>query len=49
MDLGTMTKKLKNSQYQSKKEFADDLYLIYKNCLTYNTRPVSAHIYDDGR
>ncbi|CAG8604516.1 11840_t:CDS:10 [Paraglomus brasilianum] len=43
MDLGTMTKKLKNSQYQSKKEFADDLYLIYKNCLTYNTRPDSIY------
>ena len=44
MDLGTMSKKLKSSQYQSKKEFTDDLFLIYKNCLTYNTRPVSAHI-----
>ncbi|CAG8591540.1 4792_t:CDS:10, partial [Paraglomus occultum] len=43
MDLGTMTKKLKSSQYQSKKEFADDLFLIYKNCLTYNTRPDSIY------
>ncbi|KAI8984540.1 hypothetical protein BDF20DRAFT_394859 [Mycotypha africana] len=37
MDLGTVTKKLKNFVYKSKKEFADDLYLIYDNCLTYNT------------
>lgn len=40
MDLGTVTKKMKNLQYKSKKEFADDLYLIYDNCLTYNTNPV---------
>ncbi|KAI8364102.1 hypothetical protein BD560DRAFT_425671 [Blakeslea trispora] len=37
MDLGTVTKKMKNLAYRSKKEFADDLYLIYENCLTYNT------------
>ncbi|KAI9315156.1 hypothetical protein BX666DRAFT_1959745 [Dichotomocladium elegans] len=39
MDLGTVTKKLKALQYKSKKEFADDLYLIYENCLAYNTNP----------
>ncbi|KAI8378270.1 hypothetical protein EDC96DRAFT_219367 [Choanephora cucurbitarum] len=37
MDLGTVTKKMKNLAYRSKKEFADDLYLIYENCLAYNT------------
>ncbi|TPX51489.1 hypothetical protein SeLEV6574_g00286 [Synchytrium endobioticum] len=37
MDLSTMTKKLRNMQYLSKKEFADDLYLIWANCMTYNT------------
>ncbi|KAI8139599.1 Bromodomain-containing protein, partial [Fennellomyces sp. T-0311] len=40
MDLGTVTKKMKALQYKSKKEFADDLYLIYENCLLYNTNPV---------
>ncbi|KAI8980411.1 hypothetical protein BDB01DRAFT_796328 [Pilobolus umbonatus] len=43
MDLGTVTKKLKNLNYRSKKEFADDLYLIYDNCLAYNTNSASAY------
>jgi transcriptional activator SPT7 len=43
MDLGTVTKKLKNSHYNSKQEFARDLYLIYDNCLEYNTDPASEY------
>jgi transcriptional activator SPT7 len=39
MDIGTMMKKLKGFQYKSKKEFVDDLNLIWSNCLTYNTDP----------
>jgi transcriptional activator SPT7 len=39
MDIGTMMKKLKMFQYKSKKEFVDDLYLIWRNCLSYNTDP----------
>ena len=39
MDLGTMTKKLKNVQYKSKQEFVDDLNLIWANCLKYNGSP----------
>ncbi|CAG8635112.1 2596_t:CDS:10, partial [Racocetra persica] len=39
MDLGTIAKKLKNRAYNSKEEFANDLYLIYTNCITYNTHP----------
>ncbi|CAG8663537.1 17574_t:CDS:10 [Cetraspora pellucida] len=39
MDLGTIAKKLKNRSYNSKEEFANDLYLIYTNCITYNTHP----------
>ena len=39
MDLGTMTKKLKNLQYKSKREFVDDLYQIWKNCLKFNSSP----------
>jgi len=37
MDIGTMLKKLKTFQYKSKKEFVDDLNLIWQNCLRYNT------------
>ncbi len=39
MDLGTMTKKLKQLTYQSKAEFVDDLKLIWSNCLKYNSSP----------
>ncbi|KAI9779624.1 MAG: Transcriptional activator spt7 [Geoglossum umbratile] len=39
MDLGTMTKKLKQHAYKSKKEFVDDLNLIWANCLKYNAEP----------
>ena len=39
MDLGTMTKKLKNVQYKSKHEFVTDLTLIWSNCLNYNANP----------
>ncbi|KAL9106969.1 MAG: hypothetical protein Q9227_008092 [Pyrenula ochraceoflavens] len=39
MDLGTMTKKLKQTAYKSKKEFVDDLNLIWNNCLRYNANP----------
>ncbi|KAL2392028.1 Transcriptional activator spt7 [Exophiala dermatitidis] len=39
MDLGTMTKKLKQLAYRSKKEFVDDLYQIWKNCLKFNSNP----------
>ncbi|KZT22458.1 hypothetical protein NEOLEDRAFT_1097621 [Neolentinus lepideus HHB14362 ss-1] len=36
MDLQTMLKKVKQKQYKSKKEFKDDLDLIWSNCFTYN-------------
>ncbi|KAI0351962.1 hypothetical protein OH77DRAFT_1428987 [Trametes cingulata] len=36
MDLQTMLKKVKQRQYKSKKEFKDDLDLIWSNCFTYN-------------
>jgi transcriptional activator SPT7 len=39
MDIGTMMKKLKNFQYKSKKDFVDDLNLIWSNCLKYNADP----------
>jgi transcriptional activator SPT7 len=39
MDIGTMMKKLKNLNYKSKKEFVDDLMLIWSNCLKYNSEP----------
>lgn len=39
MDIGTMIKKLKQLGYKSKKEFVDDLSLIWSNCLKYNQDP----------
>ncbi|KAF9476670.1 hypothetical protein BDN70DRAFT_882134 [Pholiota conissans] len=36
MDFQTMLKKVKQKQYKSKREFKDDLDLIWSNCLTYN-------------
>ncbi|KAK5322203.1 Transcriptional activator spt7 [Exophiala xenobiotica] len=39
MDLGTMTKKLEQLAYISKQDFFDDLYLIWKNALEYNSAP----------
>ncbi|CAO3621827.1 unnamed protein product [Cunninghamella blakesleeana] len=43
MDLGTVAKKLKQLEYKNKQEFSDDLYLIYDNCLAYNTNPASEY------
>ncbi|KAJ3205703.1 Transcriptional activator spt7, partial [Dinochytrium kinnereticum] len=43
MDLGTMTKKLTSLVYMSKEEFAKDAYLIWSNCLIYNTAPESIY------
>ncbi|KAF2087188.1 hypothetical protein K490DRAFT_42539 [Saccharata proteae CBS 121410] len=39
MDIGSMIKKLKTFVYKSKKEFVDDLNLIWSNCLKYNADP----------
>ncbi|EPX72367.1 SAGA complex bromodomain subunit Spt7 [Schizosaccharomyces octosporus yFS286] len=39
MDLGTMLRKLKALQYNSKKDIVHDLMLIWSNCLTYNSHP----------
>lgn len=39
MDLNTVMRKLRALQYNSKKEFVDDLNLIWSNCLTYNSDP----------
>ncbi|KAF5322499.1 hypothetical protein D9619_002195 [Psilocybe cf. subviscida] len=36
MDFQTMLKKVKSKHYKSKREFRDDLDLIWNNCLTYN-------------
>ncbi|KIM36888.1 hypothetical protein M413DRAFT_448819 [Hebeloma cylindrosporum] len=36
MDFQTMLKKVKQKHYKSKREFKDDLDLIWSNCLTYN-------------
>lgn len=41
MDLQSMLKKVKQKQYKSKREFQDDLDLIWSNCFTYNAAEVS--------
>ena len=43
MDLGTIGKKLKNQEYNSKQKFVDDLNLIFTNCFTYNTAEESIY------
>jgi Bromodomain len=43
MDLGTITRKLKNLQYTSKQEFVADLDLIWSNCLLFNSEPSSIY------
>ena len=40
MDFQTMQKRVKARTYKSKREFKDDLDLIWSNCLTYNAAPV---------
>ena len=42
MDFQTMGKKVKQKQYKSKKEFKDDLDLIWSNCFLYNATKVRA-------
>ena len=41
MDLQTMQKKVKQRHYKSKREFKDDLDLIWSNCYQYNATEVS--------
>ncbi len=41
MDLGKMSRKLKDSEYKSKQQFMSDLNLIVSNCLLYNINPLS--------
>ena len=44
MDLQTMGKKVRTRQYSTKKQFSDDLYLIWENCLIYNSDPVCGQL-----
>ncbi|SCV68560.1 BQ2448_681 [Microbotryum intermedium] len=39
MDLATLAKRVKQQMYRTKKAFADDLDLIWSNCLLYNSHP----------
>lgn len=41
MDLSTMGKKIRAKDYKNKKQFARDLHLIWQNCMSYNSAPVS--------
>ena len=40
MDFQTMLRKVKQKTYKSKREFKDDLELIWTNCYTYNASEV---------
>ena len=40
MDFQTMLRKVKQKTYKSKREFKDDLDLIWANCYTYNASEV---------
>jgi transcriptional activator SPT7 len=46
MDFQTMLKKVKQKQYKSKREFKDDLDLIWSNCYMYNATEVCGLLYD---
>ena len=48
MDFLTMSKKLKNKQYKSKREFKDDLDLIWSNCYKYNAEVRPACLVTSG-
>ena len=39
-----MGKKVRQRMYTTKKQFSDDLYLIWENCLTYNSDPVCGQL-----
>jgi len=44
MDFQTMLKKVKQKHYKSKREFKDDLDLIWANCYTYNASEVRVFV-----
>ncbi len=44
MDLQSMLRKAKQKAYKSKREFQDDLELIWSNCYTYNSGEVSSNL-----
>jgi hypothetical protein len=44
MDLQTMLKKVKQKQYKSKRDFKNDLDLIWRNCFTYNAAEVRLYV-----
>ncbi|KAK8812323.1 hypothetical protein WA158_007557 [Blastocystis sp. Blastoise] len=47
MDLGTVSKKLSNGEYKDIHEFAFDMRLIWRNCMTYNDD--ESDIYADAK
>lgn len=40
-----MQRKVKQKAYKSKREFQDDLDLIWTNCFTYNALEVCSYVY----
>jgi bromodomain-containing factor 1 len=47
MDLGTMGEKLATGNYQTAKEFENDMNQVFKNCFKFN--PVGSPVHDQGR
>ncbi|KAJ1828056.1 hypothetical protein LPJ56_001320, partial [Coemansia sp. RSA 2599] len=47
MDLGTIRKKLDRSQYQSPKQFVDDVNLVFSNCFLFN--PPGTYVHSQGQ
>lgn len=47
MDFQTMFRKVKQKNYRSKREFQDDLDLIWSNCYTYNASEVKNMVYSE--
>ncbi|KAK9727982.1 hypothetical protein K7432_001434 [Basidiobolus ranarum] len=47
MDLGTVNKKLKSGQYQTKDDFREDVELMLNNCFTFNTP--GTFVYDQAK
>ena len=47
MDFQTMLRKVKQKNYRSKREFQDDLDLIWTNCYTYNASEVKDMVYSE--
>lgn len=49
MDLQTVERNIKNSQYATPEDFEYDMILMFQNCITYNTQRQTDHLVALGR